>query len=49
MPPRNGDPPGPGGRVERYADYLWGTVEGTSTVTLRSGIEVRQDAEDPCD
>jgi exodeoxyribonuclease V gamma subunit len=27
LPPRPGDPPGTGGRMARFADYLWGTVD----------------------
>jgi hypothetical protein len=34
LDPVEGDPPGPGGRVQRWADYLWGAVAATS---LESG------------
>ena len=30
LEPLDGDPPGPGGRVERFARHLWGTVAATS-------------------
>ena len=34
LPPMDGDPVGPGGRVERYAHHLWGAVERTSETVL---------------
>jgi exodeoxyribonuclease V gamma subunit len=32
IPPWSGDPQGPGGRVERFAHYLWGAVEASTAV-----------------
>ncbi|MDA8275691.1 MAG: exodeoxyribonuclease V subunit gamma [Actinomycetota bacterium] len=32
LPPWRGDPPGNGGRVERFAHYLWGAVEASAVV-----------------
>jgi exodeoxyribonuclease V gamma subunit len=34
---RTDDPPGPGGRVERYARYLWGAFDRSAAVPDRAG------------
>ncbi len=37
MPAVTGDPPGPGGRVARYARYLWGAVDGSTVEMTPAG------------
>jgi len=37
LPPKDGDPSGSGGRVERYARHLWSTIESSMVESSLSG------------
>jgi len=47
--PREGDPKGPGNRVERFARYLWDAVERTTTPTLEPDADADADADGDAD